>query len=172
MKKIAVVGVALTLAIATAAPAVGQTFRDRLNVSGTSADGVVISATVVDEQPGDFFSVSTSTSEPCVDGDGVPNNIVTLTSLSLPDAFVDVPELLKSVEASGTGTQTVTVIDRCAPSITTTEIDNVSATLSGVRTSKLDAFGGATFTGSGTGTLTVGGVTAEVTILFQRRPLT
>lgn len=172
MKRTVLASVVVGLLLAAAAPAVGQDIRDRVVFNGVNADGIIASGVVVDDYPADFMSVAYSTAVRCVDAGGGENTITTLTSISIPDADVDVPQLLKGVAASGTGSGTVAVTDRCAGTFTITEIEDVPVTLSGTRTSKLQNFGNTTFTGEGSGTLTVGDITVEVTLDFERRPLT
>jgi len=171
MKKLALVGVVLGLLLAAAAPAIGQDFRDRLTFEGVDPAGVIASGVVVDDYPADFFSVATSWTEPCTGANGEAGVIRTLANLSIPDAFVDVPQLLKGVEASGRGTQTLYIVDGCRDKPPTFKEKKESATLSGIRTSQLESFGNSTFTGTGSGTLTVGNITVEVTIEFERRPV-
>ncbi len=172
MKRTVLVGVVLGLLLAAAAPAIGQDIRDRLTFTGVGDNGEIVTGVVVDDFPSDEFTVSAAWTEPCTDADGVERSIRTLTNLTVTvDISVDVPQLLKSVEASGSGTQFVTVINECAPSISTTPVEGVEATLSGIRTSKVQNHGNATFTATGTGILTVGEITAAVAIDFTRRPL-
>ena len=171
MRRSVLVAAVIALLAAWAAPALGQDIRDRLTLAGTTPDGVVVTAVVVDDFPADFMSVATLETEPCISAAGVEGSIRTLTNMDIPDALVDVPQLLKGVEASGTGTQFVTVTDGCTGSFSTTPVEGVATSVSGLRTSKTQNFGNATFTGTGSGTLTVGDVTVEVTIDFARRPL-
>lgn len=172
MKRLASVTGVIALMLAAAAPAIGQDIRDRLTYDGVNPDGVIASGVVVDDYPADSFSVATSWTEPCTGPNGEAGVIRTLANLSIPDAFVEVPQLLKGVEASGRGTQILYIVNECrdqgSPII---KEKKVSATLSGIRTSQLENYGNTTFTGTGTGTLTVGKITVEVAIDFERRPL-
>jgi hypothetical protein len=170
MKRTVLAGVVIGLVLAAAAPAVGQDIRDRLVFNGVNADGVIASGVVVDDYPADFFSVATSWTEPCTGANGEAGVIRTLANLSIPEPFVDVPQLLQGVAASGEGIQSLYIVNGCKNKATIKE-RKASATLSGIRTSQLENFGNSTFTGTGIGTLTVGKITVEVAIDFERRPL-
>lgn len=164
------VGLITAFVLSVAVPAGALTFRDRLIITGSAPDGTQVSSTVVDVDGGDFISVSTSRSEPCTAQDGSVNTVVTLQSISIPDAIVDVPQLLKSVDASGVGSLITTVIDRCAPSTVTTTADGISVQVAGERTSKIESLGGGFFRGTGVGTVTLDGTAYDVTIRFDRNP--